>query len=129
MFILSTQEILFLSIVTAFTRAHAQIPLIGTKQECPALQPSEINPQMTKTSPPQLAGCHGSFKWPRQKAHSPELKTKQSRICSLKFLSGNKTHTILLYFVDFFCRSLLLKGLQEVNLRMHNLTAKSRSQT
>lgn len=131
LFILSTQEMMFLSIVTRFTRAHAEIPIMGRKQKCPALQPSEINPQMTKMSSPQIAGCHGSFKWLQLKAHNPELMTKQNHICSLKFLSRNKTYAIFLYLclVFFFHRSLLLKGLQEINLRMHNLTAKSRSQT
>lgn len=62
---------MFLGIVTGFTRTHAEIPLTGMRQKCPALQPSEINPQMTKRSPSQLAGCHGSFKWSMAKGTQP----------------------------------------------------------
>lgn len=39
------QEKMFLDIVARVTRTHAEIPLMGMMQKCPALQPSEINPQ------------------------------------------------------------------------------------
>lgn len=62
---------MFLGIVTGFTRTHAEIPLMGMKQKCPALQPSEINPQMTTVSLSQLAGCHGNFQWSTAKGTQP----------------------------------------------------------